>query len=90
MSARPVKVLAVIASPPAGNPYGLALHVTLDNLPGAQVTYLETGTQAPPTLAQLRQALAGAITSSTSCATARSRRGARCSTWKMNLARWNR
>ncbi|MBI3909434.1 MAG: CHAT domain-containing protein, partial [Armatimonadetes bacterium] len=66
-SARPLQVLAVIASPSAGNPYSLApipeeqrqaLHHLLGGLPGVRVAYLESGTQAPPTLGQLRQALA--------------------------------
>lgn len=64
---RPLKLLAVIASPAALDQYGLdtiapaergALHITLDALPDVQVTYLESGSTAPPTMEGLRKALA--------------------------------
>lgn len=64
---RPLRVLAVIASPAGLDQFGLdavaaaerqALHTLLDGLPGCAVRYLESGTAAPPTLDALRAALA--------------------------------
>ncbi|MSP12192.1 MAG: CHAT domain-containing protein [Chloroflexi bacterium] len=66
-TARPLKVLAIIASPPEQNPYNLVpipleqrqrLHRTLDGLPSVRITYLETGSTTPPTLEQIRPQLA--------------------------------
>jgi formylglycine-generating enzyme required for sulfatase activity len=70
---RPLRTLAVIASPADLDEYELdlipdeeraALHSLLDGLPGLEVTYLESGSPnrgwgaQPPTLKQVRQALA--------------------------------
>lgn len=63
---RPLRMLAVIASPEGLTDYKLdaidaqerqALHDTLGDLPDVLVTYLESGTPAPPTLKAIREAL---------------------------------
>ena len=65
---RPLRLLAVIASPSNLEEFGLdpiraeerqALHGLLDALPDVAVTYLESGTATPPTVNALRAALAG-------------------------------
>ena len=65
---RPLKLLAVIASPGNLEEFGLdpirveerqALHDLLDALPDVAVTCLELGTAAPPTVKALSVALAG-------------------------------
>lgn len=64
---RPLRLLAVIASPnnledfgldPIGAGERLALHGFLDALPDVTATYLESGTPSPPTVNALRAALA--------------------------------
>ena len=64
---RPLRLLAVIASPANLAEFGLdpiatderkALHDLLDGLPDVTVTYLESGTAAPPTMNAIRAALA--------------------------------
>lgn len=64
---RPIRILAVIASPGNLGSYSLdpisdaerqAFHDTLDGLDDVAVTYLETGTANPPTLRLLRRVLA--------------------------------
>lgn len=64
---RPLRLLAVLASPTTLNAYQLddiapeerqALHALLDGLPDVAVTYLESGTSAPPSLTAIRAALA--------------------------------
>jgi HEAT repeat protein len=64
---RPIRILAVIASPGNLDSYSLdpisgaerqALHHTLDGLADVAVTYLETGTANPATLRLLRRVLA--------------------------------
>ncbi len=64
---RPLRMLAVIASPSNLEEFGLdpisaterqQLHTLLDTLPDVSVTYLESGTAAPPTVNALRVALA--------------------------------
>ncbi|MBM3188944.1 MAG: CHAT domain-containing protein [Chloroflexi bacterium] len=64
---RPLRMLAVVASPSDLDAYNLdaiaaaesdALRRTLDGLPDVAVTYLATGTSAPPTLNNIRAALA--------------------------------
>jgi len=63
---RPLRALVVIASPPVSNRFNLdpiaeeerrALHRTWEGLLDVAVTYLETGTAAPPTLSELRRML---------------------------------
>ena len=63
---RPVRVLAVLASPDGLEAYNLdpipteerqALHTLLDGLPEVNVTYLESGTAAAPSLNAIRAAL---------------------------------
>jgi hypothetical protein len=64
LAVRPLRVLAIIASPSGLERYGLAdlssqsLRDALDRIPDLAVTYLETGTPSPPTLAGVCQALA--------------------------------
>jgi hypothetical protein len=67
VTGRPLRLLAVIASPTNLEVFGLdpidaeerlALHSLLDPLPDVAVTYLESGTAAPPTVNALRTALA--------------------------------
>jgi len=67
LTERPLRLLAVIASPAGLDNFALdpiptaerqALHVLLDGLPDVAVTYLESGTATPPTLNALRSALA--------------------------------
>jgi hypothetical protein len=66
---RPLRVLAVIASPAGLEAFGLdpippeerqSLHALLNELPDVAVTTLESGTTAPPTLNRIRAALAEA------------------------------
>jgi hypothetical protein len=63
---RPLRVLAVIASPGNSDDYGLAhlpaedrskLHRLLDGLSGTSITYLESQTPARPTFSRLAQEL---------------------------------
>jgi hypothetical protein len=67
VTVRPLRLLAVIASPANLEEFGLdpigveerkALHTLLDALPDVAVTYLESGTAAPPSVNALRAALA--------------------------------
>ncbi len=67
VTGRPLRMLAVIASPSNLEDFELdpisveerqALHGLLDALPDVAVTYLESGTTAPPTVNALRAALA--------------------------------
>lgn len=64
---RPLRMLAVIASPPASNPFGLdpitpaersALHALFDRIEDINAVYLESSTDRRPTLDELRRALA--------------------------------
>ncbi len=64
---RPLRMLAVIASPSAGNPYGLdpigsegqsSLHALFDRFADISAVYLESGADRRPTLDELRRALA--------------------------------
>ena len=64
---RPLRMLAVIASPKEIGDYGLdpipaqecqSLHAALDSLPEIKVTYLETGAPSRPTLNEIRRLLA--------------------------------
>ena len=64
---RPLRMLAVTASPKKIVDYGLdpipaqesqSLHDALDSLPGIKVTYLETGAPTRPTLNEIRKLLA--------------------------------
>jgi hypothetical protein len=64
---RPLRLLAVIASPKNLDSFTLdpipdeerqTLRATLTKLPGVAVTVLETGTASPPTLTEIRKALA--------------------------------
>ncbi len=66
ITGRPLRVLAILASPTKLDAYQLdditpeerqALHTLLDGLPDVTVTYLESGTAAPPTLTAIRAAL---------------------------------
>jgi hypothetical protein len=67
VTGRPLRLLAVIASPenldqfhldPISGEERQGLHTLLDALPDVAVTYLESGTAAPPTVNALRSALA--------------------------------
>lgn len=67
---RPLRMLAVIASPENLARFSLdnidaeerqALHSTLDALSDVEVTYLESGTASPPTLNTIRKALADGL-----------------------------
>jgi hypothetical protein len=67
VTTRPLQLLAVIASPTGLEHFGLdaipaaerqGLHTLLDGLPDLAVTYLESGSTAPPTLNAIRRALA--------------------------------
>lgn len=64
---RPLRLLALIASPPPSNPYALdpisqdertALHALFDGISEISAAYLESGGSSPPTLSELRRALA--------------------------------
>jgi hypothetical protein len=66
VTAHPVRVLVVLASPRNLDQYGLVpiqeneraqWHAVFDRLPGAEVAYLESGTADAPTLASVRRAL---------------------------------
>jgi len=65
---QPLRTLVVLASPPKLERYGLealssaalsAWHAAFDAQAGLDVTYLESSTAKPPTLNQIREALAG-------------------------------
>ena len=66
LTARPLRVLVVIASPSDVHEYSLdpiseaeieTWHTIFDDLPDAAVTYLQSLTESPPTLARIRQVL---------------------------------
>lgn len=68
IDSRPVRLLVVIASPADLDDWSLDaiepdertyLHELFDNLPDVEPVYLESGSDSPPTLAEIRKAVAG-------------------------------